>query len=534
MQVANSFDYIVVGGGSAGSVVASRLSESGQNTVGLFEAGGKGDGVIVNTPMAAVAMLPTQLNNYAFETVPQSGLNGRKGYQPRGKCLGGSSAINAMIYTRGHPSDYDHWAKLGNSGWSYQDMLPYFIKSECNADLKDSLHGSSGPLQVSHLQSDHPYQAIFLTAAQQTGFPICQDFNGSSQEGLGIYQVTHINGERCSAARAYLFPYLGKRQNLHVQTNILVEKIVVESGRATGILYRQNGIQQFARANKEVILCAGAIQSPQLLMLSGIGPKEHLQELNIPLVVDLPGVGQNLQDHPDFIFGYEAKDSRLIGISAAGALNLAKEFIRYIKNRRGTFASNFAEAGGFLKTDPSLAVPDIQLHFVVALVDDHARKLRMGHGYSCHVCVLRPHSRGQIKLASPDPSTAPLIDPGFLSDERDMNTMVEGFKLTRKFLDAPVFQNIRSREVFTENINSDHDIRNLIRQRADTVYHPVGTCKMGNDSMAVVDAQLRVKGLNGLRVVDASIMPTLIGGNTNAPVIAIAEKAVDLLIADQS
>ena len=298
--------------------------------------------------------------------------------------------------------------------------------------------------------------------------------------------------------------------------------------------YRQDGIQQFARANKEVILCAGAIQSPQLLMLSGIGPKEHLQEMNIPLVVDLPGVGQNLQDHPDFIFGYEAKDPRLIGISAAGTLNLAKEFIRYIKYRRGTFASNFAEAGGFLKTDSALAVPDIQLHFVVALVDDHARKLRMGHGYSCHVCVLRPHSRGQIKLASLDPSAAPLIDPGFLTDERDMNTMVEGFKLTRQLMDAPVFQNIRSREVFTENIHTDHDIRNLIRQRADTVYHPVGTCKMGNDSMAVVDAQLRVKGLNGLRVVDASIMPTLIGGNTNAPVIAIAEKAVDLLIAGQS
>lgn len=534
MQVENTFDYIVIGGGSAGSVVASRLSESGQHTVGLFEAGGSGDGVIVNTPMAAVAMLPTKLNNYAFETVPQPGLNGRKGYQPRGKCLGGSSAINAMIYTRGHPSDYDHWATLGNGGWSYQDMLPYFIKSECNADLKDPLHGSNGPLQVSHLQSDHPYQDIFLTAAQQTGFPICQDFNGPSQEGLGIYQVTHINGERCSAARAYLFPYIGKRQNLHVQTNILVEKIVVESGSATGILYRQDGIQQFARANKEVILCAGAIQSPQLLMLSGIGPKEHLQELNIPLVVDLPGVGQNLQDHPDFIFGYEAKDARLIGISAAGTLNLAKEFIRYIKYRRGTFASNFAEAGGFLKTDSALAVPDIQLHFVVALVDDHARKLRMGHGYSCHVCVLRPHSRGQIKLASLDPSAAPLIDPGFLTDERDMNTMVEGFKLTRQLMDAPVFQNIRSREVFTENIHTDHDIRNLIRQRADTVYHPVGTCKMGNDSMAVVDAQLRVKGLNGLRVVDASIMPTLIGGNTNAPVIAIAEKAVDLLIAGQS
>ena len=533
MQVENTFDYIVIGGGSAGSVLASRLSESGQNTVGLFEAGGRGDSVIVNTPLAAVAMLPTKLNNYAFETVPQTGLNGRKGYQPRGKCLGGSSAINAMIYTRGHPADYDHWAELGNVGWSYQDMLPYFIKSECNADLKGPLHGSSGPLHVSHLQSDHPYQQIFLTAAQQTGFPICQDFNGSSQEGLGIYQVTHIHGERCSAARAYLLPHIGIRQNLHVQTHILVERIIIESGRATGIEYKQAGIKKIARARKEVILSAGAIQSPQLLMLSGIGPKEHLSEFNIPVVADLPGVGQNLQDHPDFIFGYEAKDTRLIGISAAGTWRFAKEFLRYLKQRRGIFASNFAEAGGFLKTDPNLTTPDIQLHFVVALVDDHARKLRMGHGYSCHICVLRPFSRGQIQLASPDPNVSPLIDPGFLTDERDMDTMVRGFKLTRQLMDAPVFQKIRSREVFTENIYEDQEIRNLIRQRADTVYHPVGTCKMGNDSMAVVDNQLRIKGVKGLRVVDASIMPTLIGGNTNAPVIAIAEKAVDLIAADQ-
>lgn len=530
MSEAIEFDYIVIGGGSAGSALASRLSESGSHTVALFEAGGNGDGFIVNTPLAAVAMLPTKLNNYAYETVPQRGLNGRKGYQPRGKCLGGSSAINAMIYTRGHPADYDHWASLGNKGWSYQDLLPYFIKSEWNANLFGPLHGNNGPLHVSNLQSDNPYQEIFLTAAKQAGFPICEDFNGASQEGLGIYQVTHHNGERCSAARAYLLPYLGKRKNLSVHTHSQVERILIEDGRATGILYQQGGVQKTVRARREVILCAGAIVSPQLLMLSGIGPAEYLQEFAIPVIKDLPGVGQNLQDHPDFIFGYEADDTSLLGVSVAGSIKLIKEFGRYSKTRRGMFASNFAEAGGFLKTDPALLTPDVQLHFVVALVDDHARKLRMSHGYSCHVCLLRPHSRGQIKLANVNAESAPLIDPNFLGDERDLEAMVNGYKLTKQLLDAPIFQQVRKRDVFTAGIDSDEQIRNIIRERADTVYHPVGTCKMGSDNMSVVDSELRVRGIDGLRVVDASIMPTLIGGNTNAPVIAIAEKASDLIL----
>lgn len=524
------FDFIVIGGGSAGSVMASRLSESGVNSVALFEAGGQGDGFIVNTPLAAVAMLPTKINNYAYETVPQPGLNGRKGYQPRGKCLGGSSAINAMIYTRGHPTDYDHWEALGNQGWSYQDLLPYFIKSECNANMGGHLHGKDGPLHVSHLQSDNPFQKVFLTAANQVGFPICPDFNGATQEGLGIYQVTHINGERCSAARAYLFPHINKRGNLSIHTHAQVEKILIQQGRAIGITYRQDGVLKEVRARKEVIVSAGAIVSPQLLMLSGIGPAQQLQGLGIEPIHDLPGVGMNLQDHPDFIFGYEAKDTNFIGISVAGTVKLAKEFVRYATTRRGMFASNFAEAGGFLKTDPTLPITDVQLHFVVALVDDHARKLRMSHGYSCHVCVLRPHSRGQISLASSDPSASPLIDPNFFADDRDLDTMVQGFKLTKRLMDAPIFQNIRTRDVFTAGINTDEQIREIIRQRADTVYHPVGTCKMGNDAMSVVDQDLRVKGIERLRVVDASIMPTLIGGNTNAPVIAIAEKAAEMIL----
>ena len=527
-----SFDYIIVGGGSAGSVMAGRLSEDPCTSVALLEAGGNGNSWLVKTPAAAVAMLPTSINNYAYETVPQKGLNGRRGYQPRGKCLGGSSAINAMIYTRGHRSDYDHWASLGNMGWSYDDLLPYFKKSENNAALNDQYHGNDGPLCVSNLQSHNPFQHIYLNAAKEAGFPINHDFNGAEQEGLGIYQVTHKNGERWSAARGYLHPNMG-RSNLHIQTGVQVERILFEGKKAIGIAYTQDGKQHILHANKEVILCAGAFHSPQLLMVSGIGPKEQLAQFGISLVHDLPGVGQNLQDHPDFIFGYSAKSLDLIGISVGGTVKLASEIIRYVRLREGMIATNFAEAGGFLKTDPKLEAPDVQLHFVVSLVEDHARKLHMAHGYSCHVCVLRPQSRGQLTLSSNSMRDAPLIDPGFLTEEEDLETLVRGYKLTKRLMDAPSFASIRTGDIFTPNVKTDDDIRRIIRERADTVYHPVGTCKMGNDPMAVVDSNLKVHGVENLRVVDASIMPTLIGGNTNAPVVAIAEKAVDLIRGDR-
>lgn len=527
------YDYIVVGGGSAGSVVAGRLSEDAGISVVLLEAGGKGDSWLVKTPAAAVAMLPTTINNYAFQTVPQRGLNGRQGYQPRGKCLGGSSAINAMIYTRGHPADYDQWAALGNRGWSYQELLPYFKKSENNTAIKNSFHGNDGPLFVSNLQSHNPFQQTYLNAAQEAGFPITDDFNGAKQEGLGIYQVTHKNGERWSAARGYLHPHMGKRPNLSVKTGVQVERILFEGNRAVGVSYTQDGKQQILRTNKEVILCAGAFHSPQLLMVSGVGPKDQLDQFVIPVIHKLPGVGQNLQDHLDFIFGYSAKSLDLVGISLGGTAKLSGEIIKYARSREGMIATNFAESGGFLKTDPGLDAPDVQLHFVISLVEDHARKLHLAHGYSCHVCVLRPKSRGQLTLAGNSMREDPLIDPGFLTEEEDLETLVKGYKLTKRLMDAPSFVRIRSKDVFTPNVNTDDDIRRIIRERADTVYHPVGTCKMGNDAMAVVDECLKVHGIKGLRVVDGSIMPTLIGGNTNAPIIAIAEKAVDLIKADR-
>ena len=525
----NIFDYVVIGGGSGGSVMAGRLSEDPKTSVALLEAGGDGDSWLVKAPAAAVAMLPTSLNNYAFETEPQDGLNGRRGYQPRGKCLGGSSAINAMIYTRGHRSDYDHWAALGNDGWSYSELLPYFKKSENNSALTGEFHGNAGPLHVSNLQSQNPFQQIYLNAAKEAGFPVNQDFNGEDQEGLGIYQVTQKNGERWSAARGYLQPHIGKRSNLNVQIGVQIDRILFEGRHAVGVSFTQNGKRLEIRARKEVILCAGAFHSPQLLMTSGIGPLEQLKKFGIPVIHELQGVGQNLQDHPDFIFGYSVNSLDLIGISLGGTARLTREIIKYIRSRKGMIATNFAEAGGFLKTDANLEVPDVQLHFVVSLVEDHARKLHMAHGYSCHVCVLRPKSRGQVTLSSASMSDAPLIDPGFLKEEKDLEVLVKGYKLTKKLMDAPSFANIRRKDIFTSGAHSDDDIRQIIRQRADTVYHPVGTCKMGIDPMAVVDSKLKVHGIEGLRVVDGSIMPTLIGGNTNAPIIAIAEKAVDMI-----
>ena len=524
-----AFDYVIVGGGSAGSVLAGRLSEDPSATVCLLEAGGGGNSGFVNVPIGAVAMLPTRLNNWAFETVPQPGLNGRRGYQPRGRMLGGSSGINAMIYARGHPSDYDHWAALGNRGWSFADVLPYFRLSERNERFDNEWHGRDGPLFVSDLRTHNPFHDRILEAARQTGLPVTDDFNGAEQEGVGIYQVTQKDGERWSAARAYLFPHMGKRPNLHVETRTRVARVIVEDGRAVSVETVKGGRRRTIRARREVVLSAGALQSPQILLLSGIGPAEELKRHGIAPVLDLPGVGRNLQDHPDFIFGYRSASLDTFGLSLRGGWRMLRETMRYRRERAGMVTSNFAEAGGFLKTRPDLEAPDIQLHFVVSLVEDHARRLRLGHGFSCHVCLLRPRSVGALTLASADPLAAPLIDPAFLMDPRDVDDMVAAFKLTRRLLEAPALGAWVKKDMVTAKARSDDDIRALLRRRVDTVYHPVGTCRMGVDEDAVVDPELKLRGIDGLRVVDASVMPTLIGGNTNAPTIMIAEKAVDMM-----
>jgi choline dehydrogenase-like flavoprotein len=433
-----------------------------------------------------------------------------------------------MIYIRGHRSDYDRWASLGNSGWSYDDVLPYFRKAESNEDFHDEYHGNDGPLNVAKLRSRNPFIERFLEAAQQLQLPSIDDFNGERQEGIGTYQVTQKNGERCSAARAYVHPNL-TRPNLHVVTGATARRILFRDGRAAGAEYQRGDKVERVTAAREIIVSCGALQTPQLLMLSGIGDAAHLSQRGIDLVQDLPGVGRNLQDHVDYVFVYQSKHPDLFGTSLSGARRLLKEIGLYRKSRLGMVTSNFAEAGGFLKTDSDEPVPDIQLHFVVGMVDDHSRKKRLGHGFSCHVCLLRPNSRGSIELKSKDPAAPPLIDPKFYDDADDLETMVKGFKITRRIMESPALKQHSVRDFYAKHLRSDDEIKTELRNRSDTIYHPVGTCRMGSDEGAVVDPQLRVRGIEGLRVVDASVMPTLIGGNTNAACIMIGEKAADMI-----
>ncbi|MGO4711446.1 GMC family oxidoreductase [Bradyrhizobium sp. 2TAF24] len=525
-----TYDYIVVGGGSGGCAVASRLSEAPDVTVALLEAGGRNDNWVVTTPGALILMVSGKVNNWGFETVPQRGLGGRIGYQPRGRGLGGSSAINAMVYIRGHRTDYDHWAALGNTGWSYADVLPYFKRSEDNEELDGALHGKGGPLHVGGLRSGNPVQDIYLQAAREAQFRINPDFNGEEQEGLGIYQVTQKNGERWSAARGYIHPFMASRQNLHVETGALATRLLFEGKRAVGVEYRRGNEVRTVRARREVILSLGAFQTPQLLMLSGIGDAAALGQHGISVLHHLPGVGQNLQDHPDFVFGFSSDNPNFTGLSWSGIKRIFSGIAQYRRERRGPMTSNIAECGGFLKTRPDLTVPDIQLHFCMAMVDDHGRKPRWGAGFSCHVCLLRPESRGSVWLQSADPTQPPAIDPNFLGEAADMEAMVAGFKTTRRLLETPALRALQTADMFTADVRSDDDIRAVLRSRVDTVYHPVGTCKMGvDDPLAVVDPSLRVHGIEGLRIADASIMPTLIGGNTNAPTIMIGEKAADMI-----
>ncbi|MFD2174573.1 GMC family oxidoreductase [Rhodobacter lacus] len=528
------FDYVILGGGSAGAVLAARLSEEAEVRVCLVEAGNAATDILVRAPALVAALVPGYLraHNWALQTVPQPGLNGRRGFQPRGRGLGGSSAINAMLYVRGHPSDYDHWAAMGAVGWDWASCLPWFLRAERNMRGASDLHGATGPLQVGDQRRPRKISRAFIEACAAVHCPENDDFNGPVQEGAGLYQVTQFwdgpkKGERCSAAAAYLHPVTG-RPNLTVLTGCRAEKVLIAGGRAIGAEVRRGGEKLRLEARAEVILSAGAFGSPQLLMLSGIGPGAHLRERGIAVVHDLPGVGRNLHDHLDYILSYTSPRRDVVGLNPRGLMRLARAAGGWRRHGEGLFASPMAEGGAFLRSSPEIEIPDLQIHFVTGIVDQHMRKLHISDGWSAHICALRPRSRGSLRLASQNPRRAPLIDPAFLADPRDEEVMLRAARLLEQIVTAAPLAPWRGRRLYPHD-GSERAIMADIRARADTVYHPVGTCRMGTDAGAVVDPSLKVHGVAGLRVVDASVMPQVVGGNTNAPTIMIAERAADFI-----
>lgn len=529
----NKFDYIIVGAGSAGCVLAARLSEDENNSVCLLEAGGPDKSIFIHAPIGLAAMLPTKLHNWAFKTIAQTGLNGRKGYQPRGKTLGGSSSTNAMLYVRGNKWDYDNWAALGNDGWSYKDILPYFKKSEGNEAFKDEYHNEKGPLGVSNATDASDLNKMFIDSCVQQGIKKTDDCNGAKQEGAFYYQRTIKNGQRCSAAKAYLTPH-ATRKNLTIITHALTEKVLFEDKTAVGVRYKKNKASVDILCNKEVILSSGAFGSPQILMLSGVGDSAHLADKGVTPVHELPGVGQNLQDHIDYIQTFKvASKHDTFGYSVRGSLRVLKSMFEWRKHRTGKVTSTFAESGAFFSTQANLVAPDAQLIFVPAIADNHARTVNFGHGYSCHITLLRPESIGEVKLNSNKPEESLAIDPNFFHHENDMVIIKRAAKKMQNILEGEAFSSIRKDMLYLVKNGNDKQLEHDIRNRADTQYHPCGTCKMGpeTDVMAVVDSQLKVHGIENLRVVDASIMPKIISGNTNAPTIMIGEKAADMILA---
>ena len=530
MMDRTSFDYVIVGAGSAGCVLANRLSADASCRVLLLEAGGSDQSLLIRMP-AGISKLSTPQFNWLYNTAPQPAMKGRAMYWPRGKTLGGSSSINAMVYIRGQAQDYDQWRQLGNAGWSYADVLPFFKKAERNERLSDEYHGTDGPLNVAERRYTNPLSHVFVEAAQAAGIPFNPDFNGATQHGCGLYQVTQKKGQRWSAAAAYLHP-VEKRANLTIVTGAQATRVIVENGRATGIEYARGRERASARAEREILLTAGAINSPHLLLLSGIGPADELRAAGVAVVHDLPGVGKNLQDHLNISVLQEATQKiTLDGMSQGlASLRVALQFA-LLKNGPGT--TNAAEAGAFLSSRGDTQSPDIQFHFIPAQVVDHGRTLAPGHGVTLHACCLRPESRGEIRLGSLDPLAPPVIDPNYLASAHDLKVLIEGVKRGREVLAAAPFRPYLGAETAPGRATqSSAEIEEFIRATAETEYHPIGTCKMGSDAAAVVDERLRVRGIAGLRVIDASIMPTLVSGNTNAPTIMIAEKGAAMLMQD--
>lgn len=526
---AAEFDFVVVGGGSSGAALAARLGEALGVSVCLLEAGGQDSHPFIHVPSFVAAAIHTKSLNWNFATVPQPGMAGRQIPVPRGKVMGGSGSINGMVYFRGHPTDYDDWADMGAKGWSYAEVLPYFTRTENNEDFPESVfHGKGGPINVKAVENPNRLNYAFMDGLASLQFPACPDFNGASPEGYGRRQGLIGKGRRQSTSIHMLRPALKAGANIHVQTNAPVRRVLVEDGRATGVELIDGRI---VRARREVILCAGAVQTPQILMLSGIGPAAHLQDMGIEVVRDAPGVGANYHDHVASPIHVETKDITSYGLSLPALPRDILHLFQYLLTRRGPLAGNVFESVAFLRTDPSLDKPDVQFVFQPAKRLTTKIPFPVGHGFAISPVALYPKARGTLRLASPDPAAAPLIDPNLLGEPGDADGLVRAIKISRKVFASEAFAPFGGVEVAPgPDVQSDAEIEDYIRRTGYTVHHPVGTCRMGSDAGAVVDPELRFHGISGLRIADASVMPQIIGGNTNAPCVMIAERAADFIL----
>ncbi len=527
------FDYIVIGAGSAGCVLASRLSEDPATRVLLLEAGPPDRSLWIHLPIGYGKTMWSDTYNWCFHTDPDPNMNGRRIYWPRGKTLGGSSSINGLIYIRGQRQDYDHWAALGNAGWGYDDVLPYFIRSEGNQRGASLYHGGTGPLRVSDIGAKHELIEAFIEGAAEVGVPRTEDFNGVSQEGAGYFQLNTWKGWRCSTAKAYLAP-AKQRANLRIETGAFVARLIMDGRRAVGVRFRQGGAMKSARCNAEVLLSAGSIQSPQLLQLSGIGPRALLEKHGIPVVVDAPGVGENLQDHLQIRLSYECTRPITTNDQLNSWFGQMKLGLQWLLFRSGPLAVGINQGGCFMRALPDEArTPDIQFHVATLSADMAGGKVHPYSGFTMSICQLRPESRGHIRIRSTDPFEPPEMQPNYLSTDLDRRTAVAGVKAARAIAASDAMRPYVLREVKPGRFEtSDADLLEFCRNNGATIFHPTGTCRMGIDSLAVVDTRLRVNGVAGLRVVDCSVMPTLVSGNTNAPAVMMAEKAAHMIRED--
>ncbi len=527
-----SFDYIIVGAGSAGCVLANRLTASGRHRVLLLEAGGPDRNIWIHIPLGYGKLFSNAKVNWLYKTEPEPELNNRQIIQPRGKVLGGSSSINGLLYIRGQHEDFDHWRQLGNAGWSFKDVLPYFRRAEDQERGADELHGAGGHLKVSDVCEPHPLCEAFIEAVQESGFPRNDDFNGPTQEGAGYFQLTARNGRRWSTAVGYL-KGARRRQNLRVEVNALATRVLFEGRRAIGVEYRQGDTTHTAYADGEVILAGGAFNSPQLLQLSGVGPEKLLREHGIGVIADMPGVGADLQDHLQIRMQYRCTEPITMNEVINDWRYRYAAGLRYLMTRKGLLTIGAGYAGAFLRTRPDLATPDVQLHFLIFSADAAGAALHPFPGFIVSVCQLRPESRGFVRIKSRDPAVAPAIQPRYLTSRADCDTVVDGLKLLRRIMDKPVMHRYiaEEREPGVQ-CQSDADLLAYARDTGTTVYHPTSTCRMGPDPTAVVDERLRVRGFERLRVIDASIMPTVASGNTNAATVMIGEKGSDMVLED--